>query len=341
MQLHRRVGAVLPAAPAGAAAARLPKALQRTIATQSLIRSQTSPNQLLAMPPRSLPARLLPGLALCSQLGLWMHALVATGAAPVCGWTEGPAPAPAPGGWRRALAPEPGPRPRPPQRIIDVSIGLDESTVQFNSRHGLGKDWRVLEASQARGDAYTSSLLRLSAHTGADAPPPWRATLRGLGGWGAALRRLHGQHAGHPAFPFLGAGTHVDGPGHFLAHASAAPDGGVDHLDLSALNGGQPAGWVWVWVWMTGQCRRQHLASWPLVGGAPVCLGASGAVSCCCRTYACGGASPVRLIPWHAGPALVVDITTAGSNITAALLESLALPRGVERLIFKTDNTIK
>ncbi len=42
-----------------------------------------------------------------------------------------------------------------------------------------------------------------------------------------------------------------------------------------------------------------------------------------------------------AGPVLVVDITAARSNITAQLLESLHLPQGVERLIFKTDSTTK
>ena len=46
----------------------------------------------------------------------------------------------------------------------------------------------------------------------------------------------------------------------------------------------------------------------------------------------------LRLPP---GPALVLDVTAAGSNISARLLEGLAPPRGVERLIFKTDNTQK
>ena len=37
----------------------------------------------------------------------------------------------------------------------------------------------------------------------------------------------------------------------------------------------------------------------------------------------------------------MLDVTAAGSNISARLLEGLAPPRGVERLIFKTDNTQK
>lgn len=37
----------------------------------------------------------------------------------------------------------------------------------------------------------------------------------------------------------------------------------------------------------------------------------------------------------------MVDVSAACSNITARLLEGLHLPQGVERLIFKTDNTIK
>lgn len=53
-------------------------------------------------------------------------------------------------------------------------------------------------------------------------------------------------------------------------------------------------------------------------------------------------ASPdTPLLSVLAGPVLVVDITAARSNITAQLLDSLHLPQGLERVIFKTDSTTK
>jgi kynurenine formamidase len=176
---------------------------------------------------------------LCARLALCLLLLAAavSAAQQACDASESAAASPqqaAAAGWHRALQPTDAPPAGP--RIIDISVALDASTPKFSSPDGLGKEFRVLEASQAKGDAYTSSLLRLGAHTG----------------------------------------THVDSPGHFIAEAYAA-GAGVDRLDLYALN----------------------------------------------------------------GPVLVVDISSARSNITAQLLAGLQLPQGVERLIFKTDNTVK
>ena len=47
----------------------------------------------------------------------------------------------------------------------------------------------------------------------------------------------------------------------------------------------------------------------------------------------------VTQVSSSAGPALVVEVR--GSNITAAALEALAIPRGVTRVLFKTDNTVR
>lgn len=123
-------------------------------------------------------ANSLPGLAACASqllllLALCLHLLAAAGASQDCAWAKAAAPSAAPvaRGWRRALAPQPmqpeDGAPLPGPRIIDVSVGLDDRTCKFGSSDGLGKGFRQLEASQARGDAYTSSLLHLSAHTGA------------------------------------------------------------------------------------------------------------------------------------------------------------------------------
>ncbi len=40
------------------------------------------------------------------------------------------------------------------------------------------------------------------------------------------------------------------------------------------------------------------------------------------------------------GPALLVDVP-ATSNITAAVMRDLAIPRGVRRALFRTANTAK
>ena len=131
-------------------------------------------------------ARPLPGLAACSRLlVLCLLQVLAAAVLADCAWQEAAAPspaaAPAPCGWRRALAPPPGGAPQPGPRIIDVSVGLSEATPRFGSSDGLGAGFRELEASQARGDAYTSSLLHLSAHTGAPPALPGGARVPGGG----------------------------------------------------------------------------------------------------------------------------------------------------------------
>lgn len=118
-----------------------------------------------------------PGMAcraqgLCALLALCLLLLAAASSAShqACAASEAaaasPAPASAAAGWQRALAADPAGAPAAGPRIFDVSVALDASTPKFNSPDGLGADFRVLEASQAKGDAYTSSLLRLGAHTG-------------------------------------------------------------------------------------------------------------------------------------------------------------------------------
>lgn len=111
------------------------------------------------------------GQGLCARLTLCLGLCAAAAGAPqrACDAAEAapasPTPSSAAAGWRRALQPA-GARPAGPH-IIDVSVALDASTPKFSSADGLGEEFRVLEASHARGDAYTSSLLHLGAHTGA------------------------------------------------------------------------------------------------------------------------------------------------------------------------------
>lgn len=125
----------------------------------------------------NLSGRAAPGMAcraqgLCALLALCLLLLAAASSAShqECAASEAaaasPAPASAAAGWQRALAADSAGAPAVGPRIIDVSVALDASTPKFNSPDGLGADFRVLEASQAKGDAYTSSLLRLGAHTG-------------------------------------------------------------------------------------------------------------------------------------------------------------------------------
>lgn len=170
------------------------------------------------------------GLCALLALCLLLLAVASSASHQACTASEAaaasPAPASAAAGWQRALAADPAGAPAAGPRIFDVSVALDASTPKFNSPDGLGADFRVLEASQAKGDAYTSSLLRLGAHTGEGqllgAMHAWQRTAPG---------RLDGSRA--PA----SAGTHIDSPGHFIAEAYAA-GAGVDRLDLHALNGG-------------------------------------------------------------------------------------------------------
>ena len=107
---------------------------------------------------------------LCARLALSLLLLTAAANAQpeACAAAEAEAagrspPPAAAAGWQHALVGEPPAGPR----IIDISVALDAATPKFSSPDGLGQEFRVLETSQAKGDAYTSSLLRLGAHTGA------------------------------------------------------------------------------------------------------------------------------------------------------------------------------
>ncbi len=182
---------------------------------------------------------------LCARLALSLLLLAgAANAQPeACAAAEAEAagrspPPAAAAGWQHALVGEPPAGPR----IIDISVALDAATPKFSSPDGLGREFRVLETSQAKGDAYTSSLLRLGAHTGA-ARCGW--ALRSCLLDGSSRRALMACMASECGYHYIqpgkcstnaNAGTHVDSPGHFIAEAYAA-GAGVDRLDLHALNG--------------------------------------------------------------------------------------------------------
>ena len=136
-----------------------------------------------ARQPLAMAQGLCAGRALC----LLLLATAAGASQQVCTASEtaaaSPAPATAAAGWQRALAADPAAStPLAGPRIIDVSVALDAATPKFGSPYGLGKEFRVLEASQAKGDAYTSSLLRLGAHTGASSSLGFAAGLLGSSG---------------------------------------------------------------------------------------------------------------------------------------------------------------
>ncbi|KAH7575302.1 hypothetical protein JRO89_XS02G0079100 [Xanthoceras sorbifolium] len=101
-------------------------------------------------------------------------------------------------------------------------------------------------------------------------------------------------------------GTHVDAPGHVFDHYFDAGFD-VDTLDLGVLNGKN------LFLWSD--------SSWGFVGG----------------DY-CVFVILIALLFMRVGAALLVDIPR-DKNITADVMASLHIPRGVRRVLFRTLNT--
>lgn len=169
----------------------------------------------------------------------------------------------------------------PPSRCSRRTARHCQGRASSTSAWGWTTELASLAAATAWGRASVSWRPRRRGATPTRAafstcrPTPVRCLPACLGarllGWAPAFPGASHTHTHTHALTHPHAGTHVDGPGHFLAEAYAAPDGGVDRLDLRALNGGCAAlCWRLAWA-QASPCAGAEAAPAPAPAASARC----------------------------------------------------------------------